>query len=187
MSNPIFPAVLGDTFYELPKALQELHRGDRSSEWEGNASIRGAQNFAGRIVAALIGFPADDHQTGARVSIEVTRDGETWIRSFGDKQFRSHLSLGTGREAGLMCERFGVITVATAIIWKDEQLWFVPRRWRVGPLPLPSALLPKGDSFERARDGSFAFNVRIEAPIIGLIAAYEGILRPQFGSGLIAY
>ena len=182
MSDAIFPTVLGDTFHALPKPLQELHRGECSSEWKGNASTRGAQNFAGRIVAALFGLPADDRTTDARVSIEVTREGETWTRLFGGKQFRSYLSLGTGREADLMCERFGIITVAMAIQWKDGQLWFIPRRWRIGFLPLPSALLPKGDSFECVRDGSFAFNVRVEAPVIGLIAAYEGTLRPQLAS-----
>ncbi len=179
MRDAIFPALLGDTFHELPGPLQELHRGERSSEWRGNSSTRGAQNLAGRIIAALIGFPADEHQTNARVSIEVTREGETWTRSFGGKRFRSYLSLGAGREAGLLCERFGIITVATAITWKDGRLWFVPRRWRIGSLPLPSALLPKGNSFECVREGSFAFDVRVEAPIVGLIAAYEGTLRLQ--------
>ena len=182
MSDAIFPAVLGDTFHELPEPLQELHRGACSSTWEGSASIRGAKNFAGRIVAGLIGFPADDRQTSARVFIEVTREGETWTRSFGGKQFRSYLSLGTGRETGLMCERFGIITVAMAIAWKDGQLWFVPRRWRIGPLPLPRALLPNGDSFECVREGSFAFSVRVEAPVIGLIAGYEGTLQLQSAS-----
>lgn len=179
MRDAIFPAVLGDTFYELPKALQDLHHGEFSSEWKGNVSTRGAQNFAGRIIAALVGLPSEDHQTSARVSIEVTREGETWTRSFGGKQFRSHLSLGVGREEGLICERFGIITVATAITWRDRRLWFIPRRWRIGALPLPNALLPKGDSFECVREGSFAFNVRIEVPVVGLIAAYEGTLQLQ--------
>lgn len=179
MKGAIFPALLGDTFQELPEPLQELHRGERSTKWEGRVSIRGAQNLAGRIVAALVGFPARDHETGVRVSIDVTRKGETWTRSLGGRRFRSYLSPGTGRESGLMCERFGIITVALAITWHDGQLWFVPRRWRIGWLPLPSALLPKGDSFECTRDGSFAFNVRVEAPITGLIVAYEGTLRQQ--------
>lgn len=177
MSDAIFPALLGDTFRELPEPLQQLHRGERSSEWRGDASVRGAQNFAGRIVAALFGLPTNDRQTDARVFIEVTQEGETWTRSFGGKQFRSHLSLGTGREAGLMCERFGILTVAMAITWQDDKLWFVPRRWRIGPLPLPTALLPKGNSFECVRDGLFAFDVRVEVPIVGLIAAYKGLLR----------
>lgn len=179
MSHAIFPALLGDTFQALPQSLQELHRGERSSEWEGKASIRRAQNLAGRVVAALFRLPADDHQTDARVSIEVTRKGETWTRSLGGKQFRSFLSLGTGRETGLMCERFGIITVAMAIRWKDDRLWFAPRRWRIGPLPLPSALRPKGNSFECEREGSFAFDVRAEVPIVGLIAAYKGTLRQR--------
>lgn len=179
MSDAIFPALLGNTFQALPQSLRELHRGECSSEWEGKASIRGAQNFAGRVVAALFRLPADDHQTDVRVSIEVTRKGETWTRSFGDRQFRSFLSLGTGRETGLMCERFGIITVAMAITWQDGKLRFAPRRWRIGPLPLPSALRPKGDSFECEREGTFAFNVCVEVPIVGLIAAYEGTLRKR--------
>ena len=179
MSDAIFPAVLGDSFCELPKPLQELHRGEYNSEWQGNASIRGASNYVGRIVAALVGFPVSDEETSARVSIEVTRQGETWTRSLGGRQFRSHLSVGTGREAGLMCERFGIITVAMTITWQNDQLRFVPRHWKMGPVPLPSALLPNGDSFECVSDGSFAFNVRVEMPIIGLIAAYEGTLRPK--------
>ncbi len=177
MTGAIFPALLGDTFSELPEPLQELHRGEHSSEWQGDATVRGAENLLGRIVGALFNLPAHDHQTEARVSIEVTGDGETWTRSFGGKQFRSHLSLGTGREAGMMCERFGILTVAMAITWQDDRLWFVPRRWRIGPLPLPSALLPKGNSFECLRDGMFAFDVRVEAPLVGLIAAYKGTLR----------
>ncbi|MDJ0709201.1 MAG: DUF4166 domain-containing protein [Woeseiaceae bacterium] len=179
MRDAIFPILLGDTFHKLPKPLQELHRGIHSSEWQGNATTRGAQNFAGRIIAALVGLPSGDDQTSARVSIEVTREGETWTRSFGGKQFRSYLSLGAGREAGLMRERFGIITVAVAITWQDGRLWFVPRHWRIGPLPLPTALLPKGDSFECVRDGSFAFDVSIEAPMLGLIAAYAGTLQLQ--------
>jgi hypothetical protein len=179
MSGAIFPAVLGDAFHELPGALQALHRGERSSVWDGKASTRGAQNLAGRIVAALFRLPVRGHQTNVRVSIEVTRKGEVWTRSLGDRLFRSHLSLGTGRETGLMCERFGIITVAMAIRWKDGKLWFVPRRWRIGPVPLPGALRPKGDSFECEREGMFAFDVRVEVPVIGLIAAYQGTLRKQ--------
>ncbi|MDJ0905721.1 MAG: DUF4166 domain-containing protein [Woeseiaceae bacterium] len=179
MARAIFPGLLGATFDELPEPLQELHCGEESAEWHGEASLRGAQNLAGRMVAALFNLPAHDHRTDARVSIKVTPDGETWTRSFGGKEFRSHLSLGTGLEAGLMCERFGILTVAMAITWKDDKLWFVPRRWRVGPVPLPSALLPGGDTFECEHDGLFAFDVRVEVPIIGLVAAYRGTLQKQ--------
>ncbi len=179
MASAIFPALLGAAFDELPEPLQKLHAGQSSSEWAGDAAVFGARNIAGRVVAALFKLPTHDHRTGARVSIEVTQEGETWTRSFGGNEFRSHLSLGTGREAGLMCERFGILTVAMAITWKDGKLWFAPRRWRVGPLPLPGALLPKGDTFECERAGTFAFDVRVEVPIIGLVAAYRGTLRKQ--------
>ena len=178
MNDAIFPALLGRTFEELPAPLQQLHRGEVSSEWTGQASTTGAQNLAGRIVGALFGLPNNDDQTAVRVAIQVTPHGETWTRLIGGKQFRSHLSLGTGRETGLMCERFGIITVLLDITWRDGQLWFIPRRWRIGPLPLPAALLPRGDSFECERDGLFTFDVRVDVPVIGLVAAYKGSLRP---------
>jgi len=87
------------------------------------------------------------------------------------------LSLGSGREKHLLCERFGLITIALALVWNDEKLYLIPRRWRLGWLPLPAILLPRGDSFEQDDDGAFVFNVDISAPLIGRIVAYRGTLQ----------
>ena len=41
--------------------------------------------------------------------------------------------------------------------------------------------MPAGRSFEADRDGAFAFDVTIEAPIVGHIAGYRGTLRRDRG------
>jgi hypothetical protein len=55
----------------------------------------------------------------------------------------------------------------------------VPRRWAFFGIPLPTALLPQGRSYESAQDGAFHFNVQFKTPLTGLIAAYEGRLTKQ--------
>lgn len=131
-----------------------------------------------RLIARLFGFPIQDAVTDASVTVGITEDGELWRREFGTTCFQSSLLRGRGRDEHLVCERFGWVTVAVGIVWDNEQLWFVPRRWRIGPVPLPRLLLPKGRSFETDEDGVFAFDVRLELPVLGLIAAYKGTLRP---------
>ena len=75
-------------------------------------------------------------------------------------------------------ERFGIITVALALVISDEKLFLIPRHWRAFGIPLPKALLPKGNSFEAEEEGRFRFDVEVSAPIVGLIVAYKGTLSP---------
>ena len=111
------------------------------------------------------------------MTITQTDRGEIWVRTFGTKSFRSELSPGDGRDKSLIRERFGLISVSIALIWRDNKLMYVPRRWSFGPVPLPRFLMPAGQSFESDQGGNFGFDVTIEAPIVGLIAAYKGTLR----------
>lgn len=108
-----------------------------------------------------------------------TAAGETWRRNFAGRTFTSHLAAGAGREAHLLTERFGLITIALALVVRDGELHFVPRSWQLGHIPLPRALVPHGISFESQGDGRFNFDVTINLPIIGRLAAYKGYLAPE--------
>lgn len=176
-SGSLFRQVLGDRFDALPACLRALHDGDERTVWQGRVAVTGARNWAGRLIARTFGFPARDEETDVRVEIVPTERGEVWTRRFGSSRFRSELSRGKGREAWLLCERFGAVSIAIALVLRDGKLWYVPRRWRLGRIPLPRALMPAGRSFESDRDGAFAFDVTIEAPIVGHIASYRGALR----------
>lgn len=182
-AQPIFQQLLGEAFMRLPPALRKLHGGSKEQRWHGEAQVVRGNGWIAGLVARRVGFPH------AAASIPVTvdimagdgtsrnrGDGETWVRNFGGTIFKSHLTLGHGCDQYLMAERFGPITVLLAIVWQRERLYFIPRQWRLWNIRLPKCLLPSGDSFECEADGRFQFNVRIAAPIIGLIVQYRGAL-----------
>ena len=112
------------------------------------------------------------------MSVEVVPedDGERWTRNFDGKIFSSFQSPGTKKNEHLLVEEFGIFDVALAVVFEDERLYLVPRRWSCFGIPLPHFLLPTGQSFETELDGAFCFHVEISAPMIGLIVAYTGTL-----------
>lgn len=177
--TPPFKTVLGDCFEALPRPLRDFHGGDTETVWTGEAEARAGSNAFARAIARLVGFPTKNEVTRARVTVARTDHGEAWHRELGAVTFRSLLFAGNGRDEHLLCEQFGWVTVSMAIVWDGERLAFVPRRWRLGRVPLPQLLLPKGGSYEAEKDGRFAFDVRLELPLIGLLAAYRGTLRPS--------
>ncbi len=171
-----FEYVLASCMPQLPRSIAEFHCCADGSEWTGQANVRPASNPLARLVALAFGFPTVGGPTPVRVTVDREADQEQWHRQFGNSSFHSTLSLGHGLDEFLICERFGFITVSMAIVWNEEKLHFIPRRWRLGPLPLPRFLLPKGNSYESDNDGQFAFKVELAAPLLGRIVAYSGTL-----------
>ncbi len=115
------------------------------------------------------------------VTVDLVPEGATerWTRTFDGRRFSSVQSSGRGRDRHLLVERFGGIAVAIALVVDAGRLLLVPRRWSFLGLPLPRALLPRGESFEAEEDGRFRFDVEIRAPVVGLIVAYRGELAPD--------
>lgn len=175
---PLYPRLLGTRFGTLPAPVQALHATDAPRRWQGLADVRRGANPLARLAAALIGFPKAG--TGVPVAVTFTREagGERWTRDFADKRFSSLQSLGTGRDAQLLVERFGPASFTLALVVEDDRLFLVPRSWRLLGIPMPRCMLPTGTSFETERDGHFHFDVKIVAPLIGLIVAYRGSLQP---------
>ena len=128
------------------------------------------------MIARLFGFPTKGGTVPVTVEFAPDAKGETWTRNFGGQILRSHQSVGAGKEAYLLLERFGPITVAMGLDIRDDKMHLIPRHWRLFGIPLPRFLLPKGETFETERDGRFNFHVDIVAPIIGRIVRYQGWL-----------
>ena len=53
----------------------------------------------------------------------------------------------------------------------------IPRRWAFFGLPMPRALMPRGESYEAEVAGTFRFHVEITLPLIGPVVRYEGALQ----------
>ncbi|HEX7758693.1 MAG TPA: DUF4166 domain-containing protein [Caulobacteraceae bacterium] len=173
---PLFQRVLGEAFHRLPAQVQALHAGQGDEVWAGRASVERGQGPLVSLICAVVGLPAATGETPVRVDIQRRAGREVWRRTFGGQSFSSQLSLGRGRRARLILERFGPLTIAMALVAGENRLDFVIRGWSLLGLPLPAALAPRSTTFEAAPDGRFAFDVEIALPLVGRIVRYRGAL-----------
>jgi hypothetical protein len=180
---PLYRRLLGDAYETLPAPLQAMHDLTGRMEAEGIATVtRGASPLA-RLTAAIVGFP----HAGANVPVRVDftrerareRGRERWTRTFAGRSFDSTQEAGSGRNEWLVCERFGPVCIAMALVLDGARLRLVMRRWSLFGVPLPLWLAPRGNAYEHAADGRFNFHVEISHPFTGLIVGYRGWLVPQ--------
>lgn len=178
---PLYRQILGDAFDDLPPQVQAIHDAKGARLWSGTARVQRGTGMISRILGKLFGFPPETDKIPVSVHFAPYKNGEKWTRTFGTQRFSSTQTPGTGRNKYLIKERFGPISVALALVIKDDRLFLIPRRWSLLGLPLPKMLLPGGQSFETQHNSAFRFDVEISAPLIGLIAAYQGELTPVVG------
>jgi hypothetical protein len=179
LKAPLYERILGTAFHDLPTPMRDLHTPKGVTRWSGTAKVTRGTNPLAKLDAFLFGLPKEAKTTPITVTFTPKNGTEIWELNFGGKKFHSIQSEGTGRNAHLLTERFGPITVSLALVLKNGKMDLVPRRWAFFGIPLPTALLPQGRSYESAQDGAFHFNVQFKTPLTGLIAAYEGRLTKQ--------
>jgi hypothetical protein len=179
--QPLYAALLGTAWQRLPEEIRSMH--DRTKMAEGRASIERGRNILGRLTAWLVGFPKPSADIPVRVRFDVDKGEENWTRTFGTRSFSSRQFEGRGRSQRLLCERFGPLSFAMALVSEDDRLKLVLRRWTILGLPLPMWLCPRSTSFETVEDGRFRFHVEISHPLTGLIVRYRGWLVPSTPHG----
>jgi hypothetical protein len=143
---------------------------------DGIAEVTRGSSLLARLAAASLGFPDACRETVLQVRFEAASGSETWTRRFGSRSFSSRQSAGTGRWQHLLCERFGPLVFAMALVVEEDRLRLVLRGWSLFGLPLPMALCPRAEAYETAADGKFRFHVEISHPLTGLIVRYRGWL-----------
>lgn len=172
----LYAELLGEAWQGVPEKIRAMH--DRAKMAEGRASVERGSNILSRIIAWLVGFPKASTDIPVRVRFDVDKTEEIWTRTFGMHSFSSRQFAGRGRSQRLLCERFGPLTFAMALVTQEGKLSLVLRGWSVLGLPLPMWLCPRSASFETVEDGRFRFHVEISHPLTGLIVRYRGWLEP---------
>jgi hypothetical protein len=178
---PLYARILGKAWSNLPAEIREMHDIRGTVIAEGRARVERGPGVSARLVAALIGFPATNPDMPVRVQFDASDGVEIWTRKFSDDRFASRQFAGRGQSEHLLCERFGPLTFAMALVVAGERLSLVLRRWSAFGLPLPMWLCPRSDSYESTEQGRFNFHVRISHPLTGLIIRYDGWLVRQSG------
>ncbi|MDI1287935.1 MAG: DUF4166 domain-containing protein [Reyranella sp.] len=175
-ASPLYACVLGTAWNSLPAEIRDIHEIDSTASTSGRASVERGRGVLAHLAASIFGFPPAAEDVPVGVRFEVSNDGETWTRTFGDKSFSSCQFAGRGRSDGLVCERFGALTFAMALVPEGDRLSLVLRRWSAFGIPLPMWLGPRSASYETTESGRFRFHVEISHPLTGLIVRYRGWL-----------
>jgi hypothetical protein len=177
-AQSLYQRILGPAWHALPASLRVMHSVSTSLVASGRADVtRGAGRLAS-LVASVIGFPARGTDIPVEVRFDVTASRETWTRRFAARSFASQQFPGTRRWDRLVCERFGPITLALALVVDDARLRLIVRGWSVLGIPLPRALAPYCVAHEHESSGRFHFDVAIGHRWTGLIVHYRGWLIP---------
>jgi uncharacterized protein DUF4166/saccharopine dehydrogenase-like protein len=177
--EPLYRRILGDAYATLPQPWQAMH--DLGSELTatGVGSVERGKGLIARLAAAIVGFPPAGDDVPVEVAFRLQGGRELWQRNFAGRRFASTQEEGKGRNARLMCERFGALNFAMALVVEGERMRLVMRRWSLLGLRLPLALAPRIDAYEYVEDGRFRFHVEIGHPLTGLIVRYRGWLVPR--------
>ncbi|MEM7241833.1 MAG: DUF4166 domain-containing protein [Pseudomonadota bacterium] len=178
IEGSLFERHLGKAMIKAPQIVQNFHKLSAPQRYVGEAKITRGTHPIARLIARLMGFPDAGENVPAAVTISRDADQERWTREFAGKEFQSVLTQGKGKDQYLMRERFGPITISLAIVVEGDRIYFNPRRWDLLGIPMPKFLLPDGGSYETERDRLYHFDVKMTFPIIGLIVAYRGWLKP---------
>ena len=177
MSGSLYGQLLGADAARLPAAVLAMHDGIAAAS--GEASVERGGGLLARLAAWMVGFPKATQCVPLRMTFERRGEAELWTRDFGGAGFQSLLSVGAGRNQGLLVEKVGPLSFAMALVAGDGALQLKMRRWAAFGLPLPLALAPRSQAVESAEGGIFRFHVELSHPLTGLIVRYRGWLRPE--------
>jgi hypothetical protein len=181
---PLYQRVLGDAWNHIPALVRDLHAAPSAT---GVAWIERGRNPLAWLAGTLMSFPPAGAEVPVSVRFEADSVGETWTRSFANHSFLSRQYEGRGRSERLLCERFGALEFAMALVLERDRLRLLTRRWSAFGAPLPLWLAPRSEAHESEADGAFCFFVEIRHPLVGLIVRYRGRLTPQPPGGRTEY
>ncbi len=172
--TPLFQAALGAAWAQMPPLWRATHTVTPLKILEGEARITRGVGLLSRIIGALFRFPKAAEVVPVTVRM-VAKDGrEHWTRRFGESSFTSVLR---GSRPGHLRERFGPFEFEMAVPETGNGIEMpVTRGWFCG-VPMPKALLPRSETREFIQDDIFHFDVRLSAPLAGLIVHYQGWLK----------
>ena len=175
-----FQQLLGADFATLPEPVRRFHSLAADARTEGRADITSPGGFLPWLICKLSGLPAPGRDVPVTVEFHVDgRGGEFWRRRFAERRYQSGFSVGTGRYAGLLCERFFPYVFFHKLTPSDKGLRWDLVRWRLLFLPLPRWLMPVAVCFESADEDRFVFDIDAAFRIVGPVVHYRGWLAQQ--------
>jgi len=174
---PLYERVLGAAWLRLPAEIRAIHSVHSHLIAEGRADVERGRGALVQLIAWMMAFPKAGRDLPLTVQFTAKDGVETWTRDFAGQRFFSRQFAGRGRSEFLLCESFGPLKFAMALVARNRELHLVLRRWSFLRVPMPMWLCPRSQAFESVEGGRFRFYVEIRIPLIGLIVRYKGWLN----------
>jgi hypothetical protein len=179
MPSP-FEQLLGEDFAILPEPVRRLHSLIGDALTEGRAEITTARGIFPWLICKLSGLPAPGRDVPVTVAFHPNGSGgEFWRRNFAGRRYGSGFAAGSGRDAGLLCERFFPFVFFHRLTPSPQGLRWELVAWRLLFLPLPRWTLPRTICFESGDDDRFTFDIDVRFPLIEQLIHYRGWLAQQ--------
>ena len=175
-----FQQLLGSEFAILPEPVRRLHSLAADAGTEGRSDIVAAKGFWPWLICRLAGFPAPGLDVPVTVAFHTDgQGGEFWRRRFAGRRYQSGFSVGNGRYAGLLCERFFGLVFFHRLTPSAQGLRWDLVAWRLLCVPLPRRLLPPTICLESGDGDRFVFDIDVKFPLIGQLIHYRGWLAQK--------
>jgi hypothetical protein len=176
----LYATLLGSSWSSLAPLVQRIHAGGGVAR--GVFAVRRGTGVLARLLAAACGMPPATDSTPITLAVERTEAGERWRRTFGDRQLLT-LQWASG---DLLVESHGLVQCWFRLRVEAGALIFDQVRATLGfrrlALSLPRALAPRIEGRAEPAGERVHVNVRIHAPVVGLLIAYEGAVTPEGGA-----
>lgn len=166
--------VLGEDVERLPEPVAAVHDKVAARTFMGRGRAGGSRHWFVRVLRALVGLPEPGAYPRISVTIAPEPGGETWLRDFGPRRFRSHLrKVSAPRQFE---ERFGPVRFRFSPHLRDDGFDWRLASWSLLGMTLPKSWAPQIRATSYARDGVYRFRALTAHKWLGVVFAYRGRL-----------
>jgi hypothetical protein len=175
-ATALYQRLVGDDWRGLDAPVRRFHLTGASMSGAGSFTVRRGTRRASRMLAWLLRTPAVGEDIRARLVVTPHSGGERWHRTFDGQPFvteqRAHPGRFLAESLGILELRFRLEVKDGALFYRQTRATFGLGSWRV---PLPAWLAPRIAASEAAKgENRVRVSVRVYAPLVGLLLAYEG-------------
>jgi hypothetical protein len=170
----LYRRLLGEAFDSLPPVLRGFHDREKGGSATGIFSVVHGKGRLRGMLARLGRLPDPGRAIPVRLWVVTEGPRERWIREIGHRRLETVQWIGQG----LLIEVAGPFRCGYQVDASREGMRLRSvRGWFYG-LPLPPVLTPRVEAVVTAHGDAWHLNVRIELPLLGLLAGYEGEVTP---------
>lgn len=173
--NPLslYEHIMGDSFAQLPAAVQRFHTLSGHHTLEGWVETAAPASSLARLLARCLGTPQRETRGPIRFELNAHSDWESWTRHFPSQTMSSRF-----RQAGAFVEEhLGASRLRFKLVATGAHLTMALQSMDFLGIPCPRWLLPTIVAEEHGDGEVLHFRVSAALPLIGTVASYRGHLN----------